>query len=133
MYKKDRPSNIRTPLNIIRYVEKMIVIMRPLIKKKLVMPKSTYINTRDLDDILCNDMKDDLTKIDGEHRWIEIHRSLRVRIISTTLMKEFGYVMWSGNTRRVLCKPIKESPFKTASELKRSEINGKADIPTLQL
>jgi len=124
MYKKGRPSNKQHPLNIINYINGMAKTIRPIIKKELVMPKATYVNTRELDDILCNKMKDDLTKIDGTHRWIEIHRNVRVRIIINALKKEFGYVMWSGNSRKVLYKPIPSSSFKKASELKRSEHNG---------
>ncbi len=99
-----------------QYVERMIKTISPTLKKKLSLSKSSYINTRELDDILCDDMKDDMTKIDGNRRWIEIHRSIRVRIITTALITVFKCTMWSGNSRKVLCKP--ETGFKRASELK---------------
>jgi hypothetical protein len=115
MYKKGRPK-IPCNFNLEQYVERMIITMRPIIKKKLALTKSSFINTRELDDLLCNDMKEDSTLIDGKRRWIEIHRSIRMRIIATTLVEKLGYKMWSGKSRKVLCKPERE--FKRASELK---------------
>ncbi len=118
MYKKGRPI---TPhqANLELYVEKMSKKMLPLLKKHISVKNAPFVNTRELDDDMCERMKDNLTLIDGKNRWIEIHKNMRVRIITTTLMSKLGYTMWSGNTRKVLCKPKNE--FKRASELKNKD------------
>jgi hypothetical protein len=119
MYKKGRLP--RRNFNGEKYVASVVKPMRPFIKQKLKSHKSSFINSRELDDELCDDMKNETTLIDGEHRWIEIHRNMRVRIIITTLIKEFGYIMWSGKTKKVLYKPQTVS-FKRASELRELEV-----------
>lgn len=118
MYKKGREPKINVNLNT--YVESLTKSIRPYIKAELKDVKSSYVNSRELDDKLCEDLKDSKELVDGEHRWIEIHRSLRVRIIIQTLIKEFGYEMWSGKTKKVLYKP--PSGFKRASELAETKL-----------
>jgi hypothetical protein len=66
---------------------------------------STFINTREMDDMLCEHLKNSKTQFDGYRRWIEVHRSIRIRIITKSLIEDFGYIMWSGKTRKVLFKP----------------------------
>jgi hypothetical protein len=97
----------------------MVKWVTPLIKRVLPKMNPVFINTRELDDILCDLTKCDRTLADGKKRWIEIHRSVRVRIISKTLVDTFGYVVWSGNTRKVFYKPTPKPAFKKASDIKK--------------
>jgi hypothetical protein len=68
----------------------------------------TYVNTRELDDLLCEKLKDSDIYYDGYRRWIEVHRSVRIRIMTRVLMREFGYLMWSGSTKKILYKPLRD-------------------------
>ena len=120
MYKKGRAPPLST-VNIEGYILRMMKYITPHIKSILQRTKSNFINTRELDDMLCDEAKGDKTLVDGKNRWIEIHRSVRVRVISKTLVDVFGYVVWSGNTRKVFCKPTPKPAFKKASEIKRGD------------
>lgn len=118
MYKKGRPPSLST-VNIEGYILRMMKYITPHIKNILIKSKSNFVNTRELDDMLCDEAKGDRTLVDGKNRWIEIHRSVRVRVISKTLVDNFGYVVWSGNTRKVFCKPSTPPSFKKASDIKK--------------
>jgi hypothetical protein len=118
MYKKGRTPPLST-VNIEGYILRMMKYITPHIKNILARTRSNFINTRELDDMLCDEAKSDKTLVDGKNRWIEIHRSVRVRVISKTLVDVFGYVVWSGNTRKVFCKPTPKPAFKKASDIKK--------------
>ena len=66
---------------------------------------SVFVNTRELDDLLCDHLKDSEVHYDGTRKWIEINRNLRIRIITRVLLDDMGYTMWSGTTRKVLRRP----------------------------
>jgi len=120
MYKKGR-SSTQNNINMDTYILRMVKWVTPLIKRVLPKMNPVFINTRELDDILCDLTKNDKTLSDGKKRWIEIHRSVRVRIISKTLVDTFGYIVWSGNTRKVFYKPTPKSAFMKASDIKKGD------------
>jgi hypothetical protein len=112
MYKKGKSTGISCSLN--DYVCGVVKTIKPYIRQIVIKQKGSFINSREVDDILCESLKTDKTLFDGEHRWIEINRSIRVRVVIKTLEDEFGYKMWSGKSKKVLYKP---PAFKKASEL----------------
>jgi hypothetical protein len=115
VYKKGRLANKVNPTSINNYIDKMVTTMHPFVNDKLVNSRVMFVNIHELDDVLCDDMKNDDTKIDGRYKWIEIKRNIRLRIISTTLKRDFGYILWSGNSHRVLYNPKTSEPIKSTN------------------
>ena len=99
------------------YIDGLVSYIRPVIKQKLSKKPAVYVNTRVMDTELCEDLTNDTNLADGKRRWVDLNRNTRLRILTKTLIDKFGYKIWSGKSRKVLCKPA--NAFKRASELEK--------------